>query len=77
MSYPTDSRGRYLRMPTPLKRKSTLMRKSERQMNLIEEHKRFISWYKQKLGLTDYGLLWLIFCKGIILALIIERLILH
>mgnify|MGYP007063731446 CR=1 FL=1 len=46
-------------------------------MNFIEKHKRFIAWYKKKLGLSDYGLLWLIFFKGLLLALVIERLIVH
>jgi len=46
-------------------------------MKLIEKHKQLIVWYKKKLGLTDYGLLWLVFFKGIVLALLVERLIVH
>jgi len=46
-------------------------------MNFIEKHKHFIAWYKKQLGLSDYGLLWLIFFKGLLLALVIERLIVH
>ncbi len=46
-------------------------------MKVIEKHKQLIFWYKKKLGLTDYGLLWLVFFKGIFLALVVERLILH
>tara|TARA_Y100001968_G_C19400974_1_gene741004 strand:- start:1619 stop:1759 length:141 start_codon:yes stop_codon:yes gene_type:complete len=45
-------------------------------MKLIEKHKKLIAWYQKKLQLSDYGLLWLVFFKGVIVALIIERLIL-
>ena len=44
-------------------------------MRLIEKHKQFISWYQGKLGLSDYGLLWLVFLKGVLVALFVERLI--
>jgi len=46
-------------------------------MKLIESHKRLIAWYKNKLGLSEYGLLWVVFLKGVLVALIFERLILH
>ena len=46
-------------------------------MKLIEKHKKLISWYQKKLGLSDYGLLWLVFFKGVFVALVIERLIVH
>jgi len=46
-------------------------------MKLIDSHKRLITWYQKKLGLSEYGLLWLIFFKGVFVALIFERLILH
>jgi len=46
-------------------------------MTLIEKHKQLIVWYKKKLGLSDYGLLWLVFFKGVFVALVIERLIVH
>ena len=46
-------------------------------MKLIDKHKQLITWYKKKLGLTDYELLWLVFFKGVILALVLERLIVH
>ena len=45
-------------------------------MKLIDNHKRLIVWYQNKLGLSDYGLLWLVFLKGVFVALIFERLIL-
>jgi len=43
-------------------------------MNLIKTHKQFISWYQKKLGLTDYGLLWLVFFKGIVVTLFLQHL---
>ncbi len=46
-------------------------------MKIIEKHKQLIAWYKKKLGLSDYGLLWLVFFKGVFVALVIERLIAH
>ena len=46
-------------------------------MKLIDRHKQLIVWYQKKLGLTDYGLLWLVFFKGVFLALVLERLIVH
>jgi len=46
-------------------------------LKLIETHKQLIAWYQKKLGLSDYGLLWLVFFKGVFVALVIERLILH
>ena len=46
-------------------------------MQVIDQHKKLISWYQRKLRLSDYGLLWVVFFKGVFLAIIIERLILH
>ena len=46
-------------------------------MKLLDMHKQLIAWYKKKLGLTDYGLLWLVFFKGVFIALVLERLIVH
>ena len=46
-------------------------------MKLIEKHKQLINWYQKKLGLSDYGLLWLVFFKGVFVALVIEKLIVH
>ena len=66
MNYPIDNKGRYVRIPIPLKSKSN-------SINLIEKHKSFIAWYQRKLGLSDYGLLWLVFFKGVIVAWVIDR----
>ena len=46
-------------------------------MKIIEKHKQLIAWYQKKLGLSDYGLLWLVFFKGILVALVLDRLIVH
>jgi len=46
-------------------------------MNLIAMHKSYIGWWQRKLGLSNYALLWLTFLKGVVVALIVERLIVH
>ena len=46
-------------------------------MKLIEKHKQLIAWYQKKLGLSDYGLLWLVFFKGVFVTLVIERLMVY
>tara|TARA_B100000214_G_scaffold43223_1_gene27085 strand:+ start:314 stop:454 length:141 start_codon:yes stop_codon:yes gene_type:complete len=46
-------------------------------MKLLDRHKQLIDWYQKKLGLSDYGLLWLVFFKGVLVTLVFERLILH
>lgn len=65
------SKDKYVRIPVPLKRQS----KKYGLINLVTQHKRFIAWYKLKLGLSDYALLWLCFFKGVLIGLIIEKLI--
>ncbi len=73
MNYPTDAKGRYLRIPTPLKREEQPTHSLQERINWVERHKRFIVWYQRKLGLSDYGLLWFVFFKGIIVAVIIDK----
>ena len=34
-------------------------------------HKKQIRWYRKKLNLTDYKLLWLTFAKGLIIGAIL------
>ena len=46
-------------------------------MKLIEKHKHLIAWVKKKLVLTAYGFMWLVFFKGVFVALVIERVIVH
>ena len=38
---------------------------------MIELHQRYINWWKKKFNMSDYGLLWLSFIKGLIIGLII------
>ena len=38
---------------------------------MIEWHKKYIKWWQEKLNLSDYGLLWLSFLKGVFLTLLI------
>jgi len=76
MNSPKDSKGRYERIPTPLKREAKEIRKSQQLLNLIERHKRFISWYQKKLGLSYYGLLWVVFFKGVAITLAIQYVLL-
>ena len=38
---------------------------------MIEFHKKNINWFKEKLNLSDYVMLWLSFIKGLILGLLI------
>ncbi len=40
---------------------------------IILTHKRLISWYQKKLRLSDYALLWFVFFKGALTAIIIEN----
>ena len=46
-------------------------------MKLIDSHKRQIAKYQNKLGLSDFGLLWLVFFKGVFVALALERLVFY
>ena len=41
---------------------------------IIKRHKIMITWYQAKLKLSDYQLLWLVFFKGIIITIIIQKL---
>ncbi len=34
-------------------------------------HKRYMAWFQDKLGISDYGMLWLIFLKGLLLGLLL------
>mgnify|MGYP001209776614 FL=1 len=38
---------------------------------MIEMHKKAINWWKVKLNMSDYGMLWLSFIKGLIIGLLI------
>ena len=34
-------------------------------------HKKYIKWLKKKLNVSDYGLLWITFIKGLIIGLLV------
>ena len=37
---------------------------------MIEIHKKYINWWKEKLNLSNYGLLWITFIKGLIIGIL-------
>lgn len=39
--------------------------------NIISLHKQYISWWKEKLNISDYAVVWIAFLKGAIFMLII------
>ena len=41
--------------------------------NIIKSHKRFIYWYQKKLNLSNYQLIWLVFFKGVVFTIIIQK----
>ena len=38
---------------------------------MIEMHKKYIDWFKKKLNISDYAVLWVTFFKGIFIGLLI------
>tara|TARA_B100000482_G_C12337322_1_gene191370 strand:- start:86 stop:220 length:135 start_codon:yes stop_codon:yes gene_type:complete len=38
---------------------------------MVEFHKKNISWFKKKLNLSNYKLLWISFIKGAVIGLLI------
>ncbi len=38
---------------------------------MIEWHKQRIDWFKNKTGISNYGIAWISFIKGLILGLLI------
>jgi hypothetical protein len=38
---------------------------------MIEVHKKYIDWWKKKLNLSDYAVLWITFIKGLIIGILI------
>ncbi len=65
---------RYIRVPIPLKKK---VNKRKLLLGIIEKHKMSIEREKAKLHISDYALHWIQFIRGFLIALIVERLILH
>jgi len=37
----------------------------------VSWHKKYIKWWKKKLNVSDYGILWISFIKGLIVGLLI------
>ena len=44
---------------------------TNQKFNFVEWHKRRIAWFKGKTGISDYGLLWYTFIKGVIIGAVI------
>ena len=77
MNDPNQKTTRYVRIPIPLKRDSSQLKKSLTISKLITLHKNSIVREKKKLGVSDYGLLWISFFRGIIVAVVAERILFH
>ena len=77
MNFPLDDKGRYVRIPVPLKRESRKYHSFFRKVDLVALHKSSIAREKKKLGVGDYGLLWISFFRGVLVSLIVERLLIH
>ena len=75
MSSPSNNNSRYVRIPIPLRRE--LIHSKSKPINFFDLHKRSIAREKRTLRVTDYGLLWISFFRGVIVALVVERLLFH
>ena len=38
---------------------------------MLEIHKKYISWWKEKLNISNYGLLWITFIKGLVFGILL------
>ena len=38
---------------------------------MIRLHKKYLSWWEKKLNISNYGMLWISFIKGILVGLLI------
>ena len=45
--------------------------------NFVAWHKKYIKWWKKKLGVSDYGLLWISFIKGLIIGLLVYHFLIN
>jgi len=43
---------------------------------MIKWHKRYIEYWKKKLNVSDYGVVWISFIKGLIIGLLIYHFLL-
>jgi len=37
-------------------------------MSVVGWHIRYVEWWKKKLGISDYGVAWIAFAKGLVLG---------
>jgi len=44
---------------------------------MFELHKKYILWWKKKLNISDYGIIWISFFKGLLLGILIYHFILN
>ena len=44
-------------------------------MNPIEWHKKYCVGFQRKMRISDYGMLWLCFLKGVILTVIVMKVV--
>ena len=44
---------------------------------MIKWHKKYIAWWMKKLNLSNYGLLWVSFIKGVLIGLIIYHFLIN
>ena len=56
---------------TCLWRRNNSILRADKLKNMIEWHKRYIEYWKKKLNVSDYGVLWISFFKGIFIGLLI------
>ena len=45
--------------------------------SFISWHKKYINWWGKKLNISDYGMLWVAFIKGVIIGLLIYHFLLN
>ena len=56
---------------TCLWRRNNSIFRTDKLKNMIEWHKRYIEYWKKKLNVSDYGVAWISFIKGIFIGLLI------
>ena len=56
---------------TCLRRRNSCLFGTDNLKHMIEWHKKYLAWWKKKLNISDYGILWVAFIKGIFIGLLI------
>ena len=56
---------------TCLWRRNNSILRTDKVKNMIALHKRYIEYWKKKLNVSDYGVAWISFIKGIFIGLLI------